>query len=120
MMNNLNVLPIETLKRAVGIREQIDQLTGELNRLLNQPRMTGAPAAGGKNRKRELSPAGRARIAAAQRLRWAKFNSGRVKPAKPHAGRNRLSATGRNRIAAAVTARWERYRAAKILGLKTK
>ena len=121
MMNSLSGLPIETLKRAVGIREQIDELTIELNELLSQPRMRPAVTFGARTSKgRELSAAGRARIATAQRLRWAKYNAGRSKPVVNHSKKPRLSAQGRAKVSAAVAARWERYRAAKALGLRLK
>lgn len=119
IMNSFAGLPIEKLKKAVGIREQIDQLTAELNSLLGtnevplQSRLyVSSP------RKRELSASGRARIAAAQRLRWAKYNAGRPKPIKDPSKKPRLSSEGRTKVSEAVKGRWERFRAAKSLGLK--
>ena len=62
-------------------------------------------------KKRGMSAAGRARIAAAQRARWAKERGNTV--STPRAGKRRMSAEGRARIAAAAKARWARERAAK-------
>ena len=63
---------------------------------------------------RRLSAAARARIAAAQRARWAKVraskNTGRNGAAAP---KRTMSAAARKRIAAAQRARWAKVRAAK-------
>ena len=111
MMNSLTTIPIGQLKRAVDIREQIESLTLELHELLAG--VAGMQRAGGEqSQRRVLSPTGRAKIAAAQRLRWAKFNAARGGRPKP-ASRHMLSAAGRARVSAAVKARWVRFRAAK-------
>lgn len=63
--------------------------------------------------KRTMSPAARARIAAAQRARWAKINKGQ-KTVKPVAKKkHKMSAAGRAAIAAAAKARWAKVRAEK-------
>jgi hypothetical protein len=63
---------------------------------------------------RRLSAAARARIAAAQRARWAKVraskSTGRNGAAAP---KRTMSAATRKRIAAAQRARWAKVRAAK-------
>jgi hypothetical protein len=58
---------------------------------------------------RKLSAAGRARIVAAQRARWAKARRGNVVPITTRV----ISAAGRARIAAAQRARWAKVRAGK-------
>jgi hypothetical protein len=111
MTNSLTTLPIGQLKRVVDIREQIESLTLELHQLLGGS--PGVHANGASNgRKRTLSPVGRAKIAAAQRLRWARFNAARGGRPQP-ASRHMLSEAGRARVSAAVKARWARFRAAK-------
>jgi hypothetical protein len=80
----------------------------------------GEPA----KKKGGMSAAGRAKIAAAQKARWAKVNAGKngktevkvgshetgnAKPAK----KGGMSAAGRAKIAAAARARWAKDRAAK-------
>jgi len=52
-----------------------------------------------------MSAAGRARIAAAQKLRWAKQRKGGK-------GRRKMSAAGRAKIAAAARKRWAKVKAA--------
>jgi hypothetical protein len=79
----------------------------------------GRPA-GAARRKRTISPEGRARIAAAQKARWAKISSARAGAAERGAGRpagsgrkkRTISAEGRARIAAAQKARWAKVRGA--------
>jgi len=70
--NILTKLSVKILKRAVAIRERIDGLQRDLDRI------TGAQAAPVKNgalrrrQKRRMSAAARAKISAAAKARWAK------------------------------------------------
>lgn len=57
-----------------------------------------------------MSAAGRARIAAAQKVRWAKL---KAKKAAPKKATRKISAAGRAKIAAAQKARWAKIKAAK-------
>ena len=61
-----------------------------------------------------LSAAGKARIAEAQRARWAKAR-GNAQPAAAKASpqKRTLSSAARKRIAAAQRARWSKFKAAK-------
>ena len=120
MTNSLTAMPIQQLKRAIVIREQIDALKLELNELMGVSALipadgNGATARFDSVKTRGLSLAGRARIAAAQRLRWSRFHAerGTEMVAERAPKSQRLSAEGRARVSAAVKARWERYRAAK-------
>ena len=63
----MNLTP-QQLRRAASIQEKLASLQKELGRVLGTPARGGA--APGKRRK--MSAAARARIAAAQRARWAK------------------------------------------------
>jgi hypothetical protein len=56
---------------------------------------------------RKLSAKGRARIAAAQRARWAKI---RGQSKDPKLGKRMMSASARRKIAAAQRARWAKVR----------
>src|SRR5438045_1500133 len=84
---------IQELKRALHIQENIEALQRELGSLFGQqiPKaarsgrdsVLGLVGVGGKRRKKNrMSAAGRARIAAAQKLRWSKVK-GQAKAAKP-------------------------------------
>lgn len=65
--------------------------------------------------KRQLSPAARARIAAAQKARWAKFRqkAGSQSKVVPIRGKRTMSAAARRKIAAAQKARWAKVKAGK-------
>jgi hypothetical protein len=95
------------LRHAAGLKEKIETLQSELNKIQgNGAADTGSPA--GRGRKK-ISAAGIARIRAAQKARWA-----RVKAAAPaRRGPRKMSAAARAKIAAAARARWARVRAAK-------
>jgi hypothetical protein len=92
--------------------EVVQQLKKERTRLADElHRVTAALTAFGKaylpasnHRKRTISAAGRKRIAAAQRARWAK----QKQTQKP---KRTMSASARKKIAAAQRARWAKLRA---------
>jgi hypothetical protein len=89
---------INQLKRALKIKVKLEALQNKLDRLLGTGSSSGAPP------KRKMSAAGRARIIAAQKARWAKKKGGKH--------RRKMSAAGRARIAAAARARWRAVKAA--------
>ncbi|MBZ5689787.1 MAG: hypothetical protein LAP86_32735 [Acidobacteriia bacterium] len=92
------------------LKKEQDRLTKELHRI------GAALAAFGKTYRegtgaRKLSASARARIAAAQRARWAKVREkAKVVPIR---GKRTLSAAARRKIAAAQRARWAKVKAAK-------
>jgi aminoglycoside phosphotransferase len=71
MKSTLDGLSAQQLRRAADIKEQIATLQRQLNRIL------GAPAARAPRKRRKLSRAARAKIAAAARARWARVKAGR-------------------------------------------
>ncbi len=117
---------IDQLKRAITISEQIQKLESELASILGSSAKASAPAKVAavavktvKGRKRGLSAEGRARIAAAQKARWAKVK-GTVVAAPAAApkkgkrkGKRNLSPEARARIVAAVKRRWAKVKKAK-------
>jgi hypothetical protein len=100
-MSNLLTLTSSQLKRAAALKDQISQLEKDLVSLLGTPKTSG-PAP----KKKGMSAAGRAKIAAAQKARWAK-----VKGSKPAKKKSKMSAAGRAKIAAAAKARWAKAKA---------
>jgi hypothetical protein len=102
MISNLSA---QQLRRAATIKDQIDSLQTELDRLLRSPNGKTAPTG-----KRTMSASARARIGAAQKARWAKVNGKVAKPAKT--GKRKMSAAARAKIAAAAKARWAKAKAA--------
>ena len=117
--------PLSTaqLRRALQLSEQIDTMQQQLHAILGSSgSVTAAPskakaAVGPTRGKRTMSAAGRARIAAAARARWAKIKSkaapAKATPAKATAKtaapkkKGGLTAEGRAKLAAAMKARWE-------------
>jgi len=70
-----------------------------------------APALGtGRGGKRTFSAATKAKMAAAQKARWAKINGPKAEPAKTK--RRKMSAAARAKMAAAAKARWAKVKAA--------
>ncbi|MGH7941841.1 MAG: hypothetical protein ACREFR_12305 [Limisphaerales bacterium] len=108
-MDILN-LTASQLKHAAEIKEKISALEAELQSFIRGAGVNGAPSSAGARRNR-MSAAGRARIIAAQKARWAKAKGGRSKPAGAFKRRT-LSAAAKAKIAAAARARWARAKAA--------
>ena len=83
---SLQLPSLAKLQQATAIVEKIQALENELAALLGNHPSTTEPKAPkapkGKRGKRKMSPEGRARIAAAQKARWAKFK-GHTATAKP-------------------------------------
>jgi len=100
-MINLQNLSVGQLRKVVAIKERIERLEAGDS--------TAAPAPGRKRRR--MSPAARARIAAAQRARWAKARGGSVTAPAKRPRKRRVSAATRAKLAAVAKARWARVRA---------
>ena len=73
-MNSILSLSSSQLTRAAGIKKKIEKLNAELNSIIGSP---GAVKTG--KAKRGMSVAGRARVAAAQKARWAKIRAAKAK-----------------------------------------
>jgi len=102
-------LSSEQLRRAATIKRQIATLESRLERILGGAAPTRA--AGPKpKRKFRMSAAGRARIVAAQKARWAKIKGKGAKGARK--GRRKMSAAARAKMAAIAKARWAKAKAA--------
>jgi hypothetical protein len=122
--------PIETLERALHIRKQIAALEKALQEVIGStpPSLAGIQRSGPKRSgKRTMSPEARAKIANAQRLRWAKSKglesatlAGPVEAASASKTKKKggISAAGRARIAAAQKARWAKVKAGKSVPAK--
>jgi Cu/Ag efflux pump CusA len=132
VMSLLNYVSSAALRQAAVIKEKIEALQSEFANALNSTTLsisvTTAPVAKSDKKKRGMSAAAKKKIAAAQKIRWAKFHAARnsVKPAKavkaapvkPAAKKGGISAAGRAKIAAAAKARWAKVRAAKAKAAK--
>src|SRR5437879_3608054 len=105
--------PRENSNQMANLAGVVQQLKKEHDRLSRQIQGVSAAlsafgAAYGKRTGQRMSAAGRARIAAAQRARWAKVKRS---TGKKQVG---MSAAGRKKIAAAQRARWAKVNAAKM------
>src|SRR5208283_764654 len=110
MNSTIHHLSAKQLRRAATIKEKIQSLENELNRILGSSIKPVAAVA--PKKKRKMSAAGRAKIAAAVRARWAKAKARKpaVKPVKK--ARRKMSAAARAKIGAAAKARWAKAKAA--------
>ena len=116
MSNQLSSLTTVQLRRAADLKEKIEALNKELAVILGATSSvaTAAPVKG----KRKMSAAARAKIAAAQKARWAKAKVGKVavkptvKPAaKPAAKPSKMSPAAKARLSAIAKARWAKVKA---------
>jgi hypothetical protein len=100
-------LSAQQLRKAAKIKDQIAALEKKLARILG----VSAQANPAPNKRRKMSKAARAKIAAAQRTRWAKQRGANVPKAaaKP---RRKVSAAARKRLAQVAKARWAKAKAA--------
>ena len=95
------------------LKKEHDRLTRELKGISAALTAFGASYRGNGGT-RKMSAAGRARIAAAQRARWAKARSNGSKPTVVSMPKKRtLSAAARKKIAAAQRARWAKVKSPK-------
>jgi hypothetical protein len=95
----------EERDRAAKTVEQLDAALAALTGVSGKGRRTGS----------RLSAAARARIAAAQRARWAKVRAkgGQKRNVVSMPKKKTMSAAARRKIAAAQRARWAKVKAAK-------
>jgi hypothetical protein len=104
----INLTPNQ-LRQAANLKEKIAALEKELNQLFGS---TAKPVASpAPKKRRKMSVAGRARLVAALKARWAKVKA--AKSAKPAKKKFTMSAAARAKISAAAKARWAKYRAGK-------
>ena len=94
------------------LKKEQDRLTKELRRI--GPALAAFGHTYGKGT-RKLSKSARARIADAQRARWAKVraNAGDQRKVVPIHGKRTLSVAARRRIAAVQRARWAKVKTRK-------
>ena len=120
MKNALSDLSLAQLRRAVGLREQIDALTIELNTMVGSsaapgdmvtPRL-GRPPGKGRRKRRTMTPAALNALAQARAKRWANANGHAGSDNPPVKRKKRFSAAVRAALSAAAKARWRKAKAA--------
>ena len=77
-MNNLLTLSSTQLRHAADIKEKIASLEKELATIIGAPATAETPVVKPAKKKRTMSAEGRARVAAAQRARWAKIKAAKI------------------------------------------
>jgi hypothetical protein len=111
-----NLTPAQ-LRKAASIKEQIEALNKELGAILGSTGVSAPSKAAKPAKKGGMSAAGKARIAAAQKARWAKIKAAKGKPvvkaASKPAKKFTMSAAAKAKISAAAKARWAKIKAAK-------
>jgi hypothetical protein len=110
-MNTIANLSAKQLRHAAAIKNQIQALENRLSRILGSPTKVAAVVAPKKRRK--MSVAGRARIVAAQKARWAKVKGAKSRTAPGRKPKRKMSAAARAKISAAAKARWAKIKTAK-------
>ena len=109
MNSFLRGVSAKQLRRAAEIREKIDKLEIELSDVLGGLGGTEQPRSG---RKRRMSAAGRAAIAAGARARWAKIKGASTSRRPGGTAGRKMSPAAKARLAAIAKARWKRAKAA--------
>ena len=126
-MSSIANLSVQQLRQAADLKEKITALENELSQLLGSSSKAVAAPSAVKSPKKNggMSAAGKAKIAAAQKARWAKINATKsaVKPAatpakvavtaKPAKKKFVMSAAAKAKISAAAKARWAKVKAEK-------
>jgi hypothetical protein len=113
MTNILSGITAGQLRRAITIKERIETLEGELNQILGSVDDGGAAAAPTTRRKGKMSAAGKARIIAAQKARWANYRKPTAAASSPAPkAKRKMPAAWRAKLAASARARWKKAKAA--------
>ena len=105
-MANLSGIVKQLKKERDRVQQQLSGLNAALEAFAGVYRGNN-----GTRPRRKMSAEGRARIAAAQRARWARVKGNSVTAAKPV--KRTMSAAARRKIAAAQVARWAKVKREK-------
>jgi hypothetical protein len=96
----------QQLRQAANLKDQIASLEKQLQAILGQNGASQKPTA----KKPTMSAAGKARIVAAQKARWAKIR-GQKAAAAP--GRNKMSTAAKAALSVKMKALWAKRKAAQ-------
>jgi hypothetical protein len=106
-MNSITSLTPGQLREAADIQEQILLLQEQLSDLLGAPADSGTPP---PTKRRKMSAAGRARIAAATKARWAKFRATRQQAIGSKKVKRKMSPGAKAKLSKIAKARWKKAR----------
>lgn len=109
-MNSITNLSSKQLRRAADLKDKIESLEQELGQILGSSAKSAAHAE--PKMRRKMSAGGRARIAAAQKARWAKLKGKKLSGKPVKKAKRTMSAAARTKISAIAKARWAKAKAA--------
>jgi hypothetical protein len=92
------------------LEEERTRLVSQIDAVQNAISALNGSGSNGSVGRRTLSPAARARIAAAQRARWAKVKNKKIVSISAGKKKRKMSAAAIARIRAAQKARWAKWR----------
>jgi hypothetical protein len=104
MTSVLANLSVKQLQQAIKLRTKIDHYQAKFDLI------TGGELPSTVKKRKGMSAAARAKIGAAQKLRWAKQKGAEEMPAKK--ARKKMSSAVRAKMAAAAKLRWAKAKAA--------
>jgi hypothetical protein len=107
-MSDIQNLTTGELRKILLIKEEIEELQRKLETLVNDGEIP-SPFSVEPLKKRRMSAAGRARISAAAKKRWAAVRNAGDSPTKK---KRRMSRAARAKIAEAARKRWAQAKAA--------
>jgi hypothetical protein len=122
-MSSLLYLSVRQLRQAADLKEEISALENQLSQLLGSTTTVAPITNEAPKQKRGMSAAGKARISAAAKARWARVKAAKsaLKPAatpakvvvaaKPAKKKFTMSAAAKAKISAAAKARWAKIKA---------
>src|ERR1700680_1122991 len=95
-------LSLQKLEQAISLRKRIHQLEGQLSALFGNTKGSRSSSS-----KRRVSPATRAKLAAAGRARWAKRKGAKsASGSKKATKKGGLTPAGRRKLSQLMKARW--------------
>ncbi|MBI5772925.1 MAG: hypothetical protein HZA89_04165 [Verrucomicrobia bacterium] len=115
-MKSFETLSPAQLRRAAELKEKIESLTSELNKIFGGSTPAGVAAPKKDRRRRKMSPAAKAKLSAKLKIAWARRKSGAsaAPAAKKNDGRRRpMSPAAKAKLSAKLKAAWARRKAAK-------
>lgn len=106
-------LSVQTLRKAADLKEKIERLNKQLAAILGSTAKPASTPTTRAPKKTGMSAAGRAKVAAAQKARWAKIKAAKpaVKPAAKPAKKFTMSAAAKAKLSALAKARWAKIKA---------
>jgi hypothetical protein len=107
----INATPTQ-LRKAADIQEKIQALQEDLNAILGSDVFTPAEPTEARRKRRKVSAAGRARMRAAQKARWAKIKGTAPSDEPAQKPKIQRSAAWRAAVSAAAKARWAKAKKA--------